>query len=76
MKGDGLFKTGLIAAIIAAICCFTPILVISFGAIGLSAWVAGLDYVLFAALALALAVMGLGAYLKSRRSEPTKPAQQ
>jgi mercuric ion transport protein len=44
-------KTGIIGAVIAALCCFTPILVILFGLLGLSALVGYLDYVLFPALA-------------------------
>jgi mercuric ion transport protein len=48
--------------LIAAVCCFTPILVVLLGAIGLSAWLAGLDYVLLAALVgfAALTVYALG----------------
>ena len=32
-----LLKVGLIGTVIAALCCFTPVLVILFGAVGLSA---------------------------------------
>ncbi len=42
--------TGLIGSGVAALCCFTPALVILLGAIGLSALVGYLDYVLFPAL--------------------------
>ena len=42
-----LLKTGIIGSVIAALCCFTPVLVILFAALGLSAVVAYLDYVLF-----------------------------
>jgi len=45
-------KTGIIGSVIAALCCFTPILVILFGVVGLSALVGYLDYVLFPALGL------------------------
>ena len=38
--------------IIVALCCFTPILVLIFGAIGLSAFTPYLDYVLLPALVL------------------------
>jgi mercuric ion transport protein len=47
---DTLLKVGLIGAAIAALCCFTPILVILFGVLGLSALVGMLDYVLLPAL--------------------------
>ncbi len=45
-----LLKVGIIGTIIAALCCFTPILLIFLGAIGLSAAVAYLDYILLPAL--------------------------
>lgn len=51
IKGN-LLKTGVIGTVVAALCCFTPVLVILFGVVGLSAVVGYLDYVLFPALAL------------------------
>ncbi|WP_420537693.1 mercury resistance system transport protein MerF [Hyphomonas adhaerens] len=45
-----LFGIGIIGAIVAAFCCFTPVLVILLGAVGLSALTGYLDYVLFPAL--------------------------
>ena len=50
MAGKKLVATGLIGTVIAALCCFTPVLVILFGAVGLSAVVGYLDYVLLPAL--------------------------
>jgi len=47
-----LLKTGIIGTVIAALCCFTPILVVLVGVVGLSAIVGYLDYVLFPALAV------------------------
>jgi mercuric ion transport protein len=52
-----LFKVGIIGSVIAALCCFTPILVILFGALGISALVGYLDYVLLPLLGLFLLVM-------------------
>tara|TARA_R110001599_G_scaffold353799_1_gene598070 strand:+ start:1563 stop:1769 length:207 start_codon:yes stop_codon:yes gene_type:complete len=52
MKDTTLLKTGIIGTVITAICCFTPILVVLFGVVGLSAWLGWLDYVLFPALAI------------------------
>jgi len=46
MKKSTLLKTGIIGTAIAALCCFTPVLVILFGAVGLSAWVGHLDALL------------------------------
>jgi len=56
MKNRTLFRTGIGGGIIAAICCFTPALVILLGAVGLSAWLAWLDFVLLPALALFLGI--------------------
>ncbi len=50
MKNSILLKTGTIGVIISALCCFTPVLVLIFGAVGLAAWVGYLDYVLMPAL--------------------------
>ena len=47
-----MLKTGIIGTILAALCCFTPVLVVLFGAVGLAAVVGYLDYVLFPALGL------------------------
>jgi mercuric ion transport protein len=47
------------------LCCFTPILVIAFGAVGLSEWLGYADYVLLPALAF---FIGLTAYAVHRRS--------
>jgi mercuric ion transport protein len=52
-----LLKVGIIGSVIAALCCFTPILVILFGALGISALVGYLDYVLFPLLGLFLIVI-------------------
>lgn len=49
---DKLLKMGIVGTIIAALCCFTPILVVLFGFVGLSAIVGYLDYVLLPALAV------------------------
>jgi mercuric ion transport protein len=52
MNEKSLLKVGVIGTIIVALCCFTPVLVILFGVVGLSAIVGYLDYVLFPALAV------------------------
>ena len=51
MTNSRLIRIGIIGAAVSALCCFTPILVILFGAIGLSAIVGYLDLVLLPALA-------------------------
>lgn len=52
MKNSTLLKFGIGGTIIAALCCFTPILVLLLGAVGAAAWIGYLDYVLFPALFL------------------------
>ena len=65
-------KTGIIGSFIAALCCFTPALVVLLGAIGLG-WLTGyLDYVLFPVLFIFLGLTGYGLY----RQPPTNPSQE
>ena len=71
MNDRNLLRTGIIGTVIAAICCFTPVLVILLGAVGLSAWLGWLDYVLFPALAIFLGLTGYAIYRLKR-----KPAAQ
>ena len=50
MNNRKLLTTGIIGTTVAALCCFTPVLAILFGAVGLAALVGWLDYVLIPAL--------------------------
>jgi mercuric ion transport protein len=66
MDGSKCFKAGIWGSIIAAICCFTPILVIGFGLIGLAAFTQYLDYVLFPMLGL-FVILAFYGWSKSRK---------
>ncbi|WP_439576568.1 mercury resistance system transport protein MerF [Elioraea sp.] len=66
-----LLATGLSGSAIAALCCFTPILVIALGAVGLAAIVGWLDLVLLPALVFFL---GLTAYALWRRAAAARIA--
>lgn len=67
-RDQKLLCTGVGGSAIAAICCFTPVLVILFGAVGLSWAIGYLDYVLLPALAffLALTVYAVVRLLRNR----------
>lgn len=69
MNNKTLLGAGLIGTAIAALCCFTPILVVLVGLIGLSAMVGYLDYVLLPALAF---FVGLTIYAVWRRQARLK----
>jgi len=64
MDNQTLLKTGVAGSVVAALCCATPILVILFGVLGLSAWVGWLDYVLIPALVV---FIGITIYALRRR---------
>jgi mercuric ion transport protein len=68
MNDRTLIATGVGGAAVAAICCFTPILAIVFGAVGLTAWLAKADYVLIPALILCLGLAGFGLYRNGLRT--------
>ena len=54
MSEKGLLRVGIIGTVVAALCCLTPVLVVLLGAVGLSAAIGWLDYVLLPALVLFL----------------------
>ncbi|MFD2428032.1 mercury resistance system transport protein MerF [Sphingobium scionense] len=62
MNNRALFRTGVIGAVVAALCCATPILGIALGAIGLSALATKVDYVLIPVLVASLGLVGIGLY--------------
>ena len=65
MNERTLLGTGLAGTVIAALCCFTPVLVVLASVVGLSATVGYLDYVFRPALVF---FIGLTAYAVWRRN--------
>ena len=66
MDNQTLLKTGIAGTVVAMLCCATPVLVILFGVLGLSAWVGWLDYVLIPAIVV---FIGITIYALRRRRE-------
>jgi mercuric ion transport protein len=66
MKPKTAFIASLTGALVVALCCFTPFLVLILGAIGLRAWIGYLDYVLLPAQG-ALVGLTLWSYWRYRR---------
>ena len=62
MRDRPLITTGAIGAVVVVVCCMTPVLVVMFGAVGLTAWLAKADIVLIPALILCLALVVFGIY--------------
>jgi mercuric ion transport protein len=62
-----LFGFGIIGTAVAALCCFTPILVILLGTVGLSAATGYLDYVLFPALGFFILLTIFAVWRRRRR---------
>ncbi len=56
MTNNRLLAFGIVGTVIAALCCFTPILVVLFAALGLSALIGVLDYVLLPTLLIFVAI--------------------
>ena len=67
MNDRKLLRTGLIGSIVAAVGCFTPLLVILVAGAGLSSVVGGLDYVLFPVLFASFGIVAYALYLRAGR---------
>ncbi len=71
MNDRKLLLTGSCGTAIAAICCFTPALVVLLGFAGLTAFVGWLDYGLFPILFASMGVVAYALYLRSGRKGPS-----
>ncbi len=71
LKEKKLLKGGIIGSSIAAVCCFTPLLVIAFTGAGLAGLIGGLDYVLFPLLFGSLGIVALALYMQAGRPGPS-----
>jgi mercuric ion transport protein len=71
MSPDRQLGFSLAGMIVAAVCCFTPALVILFALVGLSAVIGYVDYILLPAL-IGFALLAIGAYRK-RRAACSRP---
>jgi mercuric ion transport protein len=60
-----LLKFGFVGTVIAALCCFTPVLVVIFGVLGLSALTGYLDFVLLPVLVFFIILTGVALYRRS-----------
>ncbi|WP_199223169.1 mercury resistance system transport protein MerF [Oricola cellulosilytica] len=69
MNDRRLLNTGVVGTIIAALCCFTPVLVVLVSVVGLSAVVGYLDYVLFPALAFFVLLTLYALWRRQRRTQ-------
>ena len=65
MSNRTILRVGIFGTVIAALCCFTPVLVVLLGVVGLSALTGYMDLVLLPALAF---FIGLTIYSLRRRS--------
>ena len=73
-KDRKLLGTGAIGTAIAAVCCFTPALVVLIGFAGLSAIVGWLDYGLFPMLFASMGLVAYALYLRSGNKGPSPKA--
>jgi mercuric ion transport protein len=62
-------RVGTWGAVVTAICCFTPILAIGFGIVGLGMVIPYLDYLLLPVLGLFLVLAAFGLWKESVRSK-------
>jgi mercuric ion transport protein len=70
MNDKKLLTTGIVGTVLAALCCFTPVLVILLTGVGLSAAIGYLDVVLLPALGIFVAIT-LYALWRRQRSANT-----
>ena len=68
MNDKALLTTGIVGTVLAALCCFTPVLVVLLTGVGLAAAIGYLDLILLPALAI---FVGITVYALWRRKRNT-----
>ncbi len=71
MNEKKLLTTGIVGTVIAALCCFTPLLVVLLGAVGLSAALSWLDFVLLPTLGFFIVLTIYALYRWHKRQPQT-----
>jgi chromate transport protein ChrA len=71
MSDKKLLRNGVIGTVIAALCCFTPVLVILLGFAGLSGIIGGLDYSLFPLMFVSMGMVSIALFIRSGRKGPS-----
>ena len=69
MNPKALLKLGIVGTLVAALCCFTPVLVILLGIVGLSVLTGYLDVVLFPALGVFIVITIYALWRQRRRQQ-------
>lgn len=67
MTDRNLLCAGVAGTALAALCCFTPALVLLLGALGVSAWLAWADFVLLPVLIGSIALVAYALARQARR---------
>ena len=76
MTNKKLLCTGATGTVITAICCFTPVLAVLLGALGLTAWLGWIDYVLYPALAVFIAITVYALTMGRRKPKAADESQE
>ncbi|RLA07418.1 MAG: mercury resistance system transport protein MerF [Gammaproteobacteria bacterium] len=71
MDDKKLLRNGVIGTSIAALCCFTPVLVILLGFAGLSGIIGGLDYFLFPMMFASMGFVSIALFRRSGNKGPS-----
>lgn len=72
-RTNRLLKVGIIGTVITALCCFTPVLLVLFGVLGLAGIVGRLDHVPFPLLGVFILLLVVGTVrFSSRPTSATK----
>ena len=75
MRDKSLIAAGVVA-VVAAVCCAAPLLVVAIGAVGLTAWLANACHILILALILGAGVIAAAAWKKWPLSREDRPIRK
>jgi len=71
VNNNKLLTTGVVGTVLAALCCFTPVLVILLSGVGLAALIGYLDVVLLPTLAIFVLITLYALWRRRRQSDVT-----
>jgi len=71
MNDKTLLTTGIVGTVVAALCCFTPVLVVLLSGVGLTAAIVYLDLILLPALALFAGITVYALWRRKRNANET-----